>query len=62
MAAAGGRLIVFDRPGYGGSARTPFSLSSVAKMAIEVADRFRIDQFRTTGWSGADRLPWFPVT
>ena len=52
VAAAGGRLIVFDRPGYGSSAQTPLNLSSVAKMAIEVGDRFGIDQFRTTGWSG----------
>ena len=50
--SAGARLIVFDRPGYGGSTQTPYSLSSVAKLAIEVADRLGIDQFRTTGWSG----------
>ena len=56
--AAGARVIAFDRPGYGGSTQTPFSLASVAKMAIEVADRFGMDQFRTSGWSGADRSPW----
>lgn len=50
--AAGVHIIAFDRPGYGGSTLTPFSLASVAKMAVEVADRFGVDQFRTTGWSG----------
>lgn len=50
--AADIHLIVFDRPGYGGSTQVPFSLRSVAKMAVEVADRFGVDQFRTTGWSG----------
>jgi pimeloyl-ACP methyl ester carboxylesterase len=50
--AAGVRIIAFDRPGYGGSTQTPFSLASVAKMALEVADQFGVDQFRTTGWSG----------
>jgi pimeloyl-ACP methyl ester carboxylesterase len=50
--AAGVRVIAFDRPGYGGSTQTPFSLSSVARMAVGVADRLGVDQFRTTGWSG----------
>ncbi len=50
--AAGARLIAFDRPGYGGSTQKPFSLSSVAKLAVEVADRLGVNQFRTTGWSG----------
>jgi pimeloyl-ACP methyl ester carboxylesterase len=50
--AAGVRIFAFDRPGYGGSTQTPFSLASVAEMALGVADRFGLDQFRTTGWSG----------
>ena len=50
--AAGVRMFAFDRPGYGGSTQTPFSLASVAKMALEVADRVGLDRFRTTGWSG----------
>jgi pimeloyl-ACP methyl ester carboxylesterase len=50
--AAGVRIIAFDRPGYGGSTQTPFGLASVAGMAIQVADHFGVDQFRTTGWSG----------
>lgn len=50
--AAGVRVIAFDRPGYGGSTQIPFSLASVAKMAVEVADCFGMEQFRTTGWSG----------
>lgn len=50
--AAGVHLVTFDRPGYGGSSRTQFSLGSVAKMAVEMADHFGVEQFRTTGWSG----------
>jgi pimeloyl-ACP methyl ester carboxylesterase len=49
---AGVRVIAFDRPGYGGSTRAPFGLASVAQMALDVADHFGLDQFRTTGWSG----------
>lgn len=52
LGAAGIRLIAFDRPGYGGSTQIPFGLTSVAKLAVEVANRLGIDQFRTTGWSG----------
>ena len=52
VAAAGVRIIAFDRPGYGGSTQTPFSLTSVARMAVRVADRLGVQQFRTTGWSG----------
>jgi pimeloyl-ACP methyl ester carboxylesterase len=52
VAAAGVRIIAFDRPGYGGSTQTPFSLASVARMAVAVADRLGVDEFRTTGWSG----------
>jgi pimeloyl-ACP methyl ester carboxylesterase len=50
--AAGVRIIAFDRPGYGGSAQTPFGLTSVANMAVQVADRLGVDRFRTSGWSG----------
>ena len=32
--AAGVPMIALDRPGYGGSTRAPFSLASVAKMAV----------------------------
>ena len=52
VASSGVHLIIFDRPGYGGSTPTPFSLASVATMAVEVADRLDVDQFRTSGWSG----------
>src|ERR1700722_7765873 len=51
VAASGVRLIAFDRPGYGGSTPIPFSLVSVAEMAIQVADHVGLDQFRTIGWS-----------
>jgi pimeloyl-ACP methyl ester carboxylesterase len=50
--AAGVRIIAFDRPGYGGSTQTPFSLTSVATMAVQVADRLGVQEFRTIGWSG----------
>src|SRR5215469_12205286 len=50
--AAGVRMIAFDRPGYGASARAPFSLGSVARMALQVADQMGLERFRTTGWSG----------
>jgi pimeloyl-ACP methyl ester carboxylesterase len=50
--SAGVRMISFDRPGYGRSTQIPFSLTSVASMAVEVADRLSLDQFRTIGWSG----------
>lgn len=49
---AGVRLIAFDRPGYGGTKEGPFSLASVAAMAVEIADRLGLSRFRTTGWSG----------
>lgn len=52
LADSGVRLIAFDRPGYGGSTATAFSLGSVAKMALEVADRYGLERFRTSGWSG----------
>jgi hypothetical protein len=59
VAAAGVRIIAFDHPGYGGSTQTPFNLTSVATMAVQVADRLGVEEFRTTGW-GADRSPWSP--
>src|SRR5215469_11442490 len=52
VAAAGVRMISFDRPGYGASARAQFSLGSVARMALQVAGQMGLEQFRTTGWSG----------
>lgn len=52
VGAAGVRVIAFDRPGYGASARAPFSLGSVARMALQVADQMGLARFRTTGWSG----------
>jgi pimeloyl-ACP methyl ester carboxylesterase len=52
VADEGVRIVAFDRPGYGGSSTTPFSLSSVAAMAVEVADRLGFGRFRTTGLSG----------
>src|SRR5579884_3024848 len=52
MEASGVHIVAFDRPGYGGSPQTPFSLTSVANLAVQVADRLGFDQFRTTGWSG----------
>jgi pimeloyl-ACP methyl ester carboxylesterase len=52
VATAGVRMIAFDRPGYGESTQVPFSLASVAGMALEVADRMGLHRFRTTGWSG----------
>ena len=52
LEAAGIRLVAFDRPGYGGSTQIPFGLTSVARLAVAVADRLGINQFHTTGWSG----------
>jgi pimeloyl-ACP methyl ester carboxylesterase len=52
VCAAGVRMIAFDRPGYGESARAPFSLGSVARMTLQVADQMGLERFRTTGWSG----------
>lgn len=52
VSAAGVRMIAFDRPGYGASPRAPFSLGSVARMALQVADQLGLERFRTTGWSG----------
>jgi pimeloyl-ACP methyl ester carboxylesterase len=49
---AGVRMIAFDRPGYGASTRVPFSLTSVARMALQVARELGVERFRATGWSG----------
>ena len=52
LADLGVRWIAFDRPGYGGSTPTAFSVGSVAKMALRVADHCDLERFRTSGWSG----------
>jgi pimeloyl-ACP methyl ester carboxylesterase len=52
VSAAGVRMIAFDRPGYGESTQAPFSLASVARMALQLADQMGLERFRTTGWSG----------
>jgi pimeloyl-ACP methyl ester carboxylesterase len=52
LADAGVRWVAFDRPGYGGSTPTAFSVGSVATMALQVADQCGLDRFRTFGWSG----------
>jgi pimeloyl-ACP methyl ester carboxylesterase len=52
LADVGVRWVAFDRPGYGGSTPTAFSVGSVAEMALEVADRYGLGRFRTSGWSG----------
>ncbi len=52
LADAGVRWIAFDRPGYGGSTPTAFSIGSIARIALQVADRYDVERFRTSGWSG----------
>jgi len=52
VVAAGARIVAFDRPGYGASTQVPFSLRSVARLALQAADLLGLDQFRTLGWSG----------
>jgi pimeloyl-ACP methyl ester carboxylesterase len=52
VAVSGVRMITFDRPGFGGSTQAPFSLRSVAAMALQTADLLGLDRFRTLGWSG----------
>src|ERR1700729_868693 len=52
LSDVGVRWLAFDRPGYGGSTSTAFSVGSVAKMALQVADRYGLGRFRTSGWSG----------
>jgi pimeloyl-ACP methyl ester carboxylesterase len=51
-AAEGVRLVTFDRPGYGGSAPVAFGLTSLARLALGVADRMGLDRFATSGLSG----------
>lgn len=52
LAEIGVRWVAFDRPGYGGSTPAAFSVASVAKMALRVADQSGFGRFRTSGWSG----------
>jgi pimeloyl-ACP methyl ester carboxylesterase len=52
LADVGVRWVAFDRPGYGGSTPTVFSVGSVARMALQVADHYGLERFRTSGWSG----------
>ncbi len=52
VAAAGVRLISFDRPGYGGSSPVPFGLSRVAGDALRIADQLGVAQFAPLGLSG----------
>jgi pimeloyl-ACP methyl ester carboxylesterase len=52
LADVGVRWVAFDRPGYGGSTPAAFSVGSVARMALQVADQFGLERFRTSGWSG----------
>jgi pimeloyl-ACP methyl ester carboxylesterase len=49
---AGVHLVTFDRPGYGLSTQVPFSLSRVARLAIELVDHLGWQRFATLGWSG----------
>jgi pimeloyl-ACP methyl ester carboxylesterase len=49
---AGVRCVAFDRPGYGGSSPTAFSVGSVGRIALQVADQYGLERFRTSGWSG----------
>jgi pimeloyl-ACP methyl ester carboxylesterase len=46
------RMISFDRPGYGGSTESAFSLSSVARDALSIADSLGVGAFATLGLSG----------
>jgi pimeloyl-ACP methyl ester carboxylesterase len=52
LRAAGLRLVTFDRPGYGRSPAARFSLTSVARAAVELMDELAIQEFVTNGWSG----------
>jgi pimeloyl-ACP methyl ester carboxylesterase len=52
LSDVGVRWLAFDRPGYGGSTSTAFGVGSVATMALQVADRYGLERFRTSGWSG----------
>jgi pimeloyl-ACP methyl ester carboxylesterase len=46
------RLITFDRPGYGRSEPSPFSLSSIAGLTLEICDRLGVSRFAAMGMSG----------
>jgi pimeloyl-ACP methyl ester carboxylesterase len=48
----GCRIISFDRPGYGGSTESSFSLASVARDALAIADAMALRSFSTLGLSG----------
>lgn len=50
--STGVRLISFDRPGYGRSDAAPYTLRSVARDAVLIADCLGVDRFATLGWSG----------
>jgi pimeloyl-ACP methyl ester carboxylesterase len=52
LADVGVRWIAFDRPGYGGSTPAAFSVGSVARMGLQVADQCGLHRFRTSGYSG----------
>ena len=52
VAQAGVHLLTFDRPGYGQSTQVPFSLSSVARLGLKLADHLGWHRFATLGWSG----------
>jgi pimeloyl-ACP methyl ester carboxylesterase len=52
VAAAGVRVISFDRPGYGGSTAGPFGLLSVADDVLRIADQLGVAQFAPVGFSG----------
>jgi len=51
-AERGVRLVLFDRPGYGGSTAAPFGLSAIAADAHAVADGLGVDRFAALGLSG----------
>lgn len=46
------RVVSFDRPGYGHSDPSSFSLSSIARDALEIADMLELRIFSTLGLSG----------
>ncbi|MGB6059243.1 MAG: alpha/beta hydrolase [Microthrixaceae bacterium] len=46
------RVVSFDRPGFGRSDPSPFSLKSIALDAGLVVDALGLDRFSTLGWSG----------
>ncbi|BEP13449.1 alpha/beta hydrolase [Acidothermaceae bacterium B102] len=52
VAQAGVHLVTFDRPGYGQSTQLPTTLTSVARLALGLADHLDWQRFATMGWSG----------